>query len=91
MIDKVKSWISENHTLVYFLVAQGIALAAAVLSITAYMVRLETRVNTLEVRGSPHLVIIDGRLTVLESQTKDNKQTIDRIVDVMTRKLNINP
>jgi hypothetical protein len=91
MMTSVKSWFHENHTLVYFLVAQGIAIGAAVLSITAYMVRLETRVNTLEVRGSPHLAEINNRLTVLEKQTEANKQSIDRVVDVMTRRLNINP
>lgn len=91
MIDKVKSWISENHTLVYFLVAQGIAIGAAVLSITAYMVRLETRVNTLEVRGSPHLQEINNRLTVLESITKSNKETLDRVTEIMTRELGKKP
>jgi hypothetical protein len=91
MMTSVKSWFSENHTLVVFLIAQGIAVGAAVLSMTAYMVRLETRVTTLEVRGSPHLTVIDNRLTVLEAQTKDNKESINRIVDVMTKKLNINP
>jgi hypothetical protein len=91
MMTSVRSWLSENHTLVVFLVAQGIAIGAAVLSITAYMVKLETRVSTLEIRGSPHLVTVDSRLTVLESQTKANKESIDRIVDVMTKRLNINP
>jgi uncharacterized coiled-coil protein SlyX len=81
----------NNATLVYFLIAQAIAIGGAVLSMTAYMVRLETRVTTLETRGSPHLEKIDARLTVLESQTKSNKDSIERIVDVMTRKLNINP
>ena len=91
MIDKVKSWISENSTLVGFLIAQAIGIGAAVLSITAYMVRLETRVNTLEVRGSPHLQEINNRLTVLEKQTEANKGSIDRIVDVMTKNLSVNP
>lgn len=91
MIDKVRSWFNENQTLVYFLVAQVVAIAAAVLSMTAYMVRLETRVITLEVRGSPHLGVIDNRLTVLEKQTEANKQSIDRIVDVMTKNLSVNP
>jgi uncharacterized coiled-coil protein SlyX len=91
MMTSVRSWFSENQTLVYFLVAQAIAIGAAVISIVAYSVRLETRVNTLEVRGSPHLGVIENRLTVLESQTKTNKDSIDRIVDVMTKRLNINP
>jgi hypothetical protein len=91
MMTSVRSWFHDNQTLVYFLVAQAIAIGAAVLSITAYMVRLETRVNTLEVRGSPHLAVIDNRLTVLEAATKDNKGSIDRIVNIMTRELHIAP
>jgi hypothetical protein len=91
MNDKIKSWFRENATLVYFLIAQAIAIGAMVLSMTAYMVKLETRVVTLETRGSPHLSTIDNRLTVLESQTKANKESIERVVDVMTRRLNINP
>jgi hypothetical protein len=91
MMTTARSWLKENATLVYFLIAQAIATGAAVLSMTAYMVRLETRVNTLEVRGSPHLNVIDNRLTVLESTTKDNKRSIDRIVDVMTKELHVSP
>jgi glucose-6-phosphate-specific signal transduction histidine kinase len=91
MIDKVKSWFQDNHALVIFLIAQALAGFALGISIIAYMVRLETRVNTLEVRGSPHLAEINTRLTVLEGHTKDNKEAIDRIVEVMIRKLNINP
>jgi hypothetical protein len=86
-----KNWIKENATLIYFLIAQAIAIGAAVLSMTAYMVRLETRVSTLEVRGSPHLSDINNRLTVLEAATRDNKQRLDKVTDIMTRKLNINP
>ena len=91
MMTSVKSWFHENQALVYFLVAQGVALGAAVLSITAYMVDLEARVMILEVRGSPHLSVVDNRLTVLEKQTEANKQSIDRIVDVMTKNLSVNP
>jgi hypothetical protein len=90
-VTELKAWVRQNSTLLYFLLAQAVAIGAAVLSMTAYMVRLETRVTTLETRGSPHLTVIDNRLTVLESQTKANKDSIERIVDVMTRKLNINP
>jgi hypothetical protein len=91
MMTSIKSWFQENHTLVYFLVAQAIAIGAAVLSVTAYMVRLESRVNTLEVRGSPHLAEINNRLTVLESLTKTNKDSLDRVVDIMTKNLSVNP
>jgi hypothetical protein len=55
------------------------------------MVRLETRVVTLEVRGSPHLAEINNRLTVLESTTKDNKDRLQKVVDVMTKELHIGP
>lgn len=91
MIAPVKSWIKENSTLVYFLIAQLIAIGAAVLSMTAYMVKLESRVDTLEIRGSPHLAEINNRLTVTEKETDANKARIERIVDIMTKKLNINP
>ena len=90
-MTELKTWVRNNATLVYFLIAQAIAIGAAVLSMTAYMVNLENRVATLETRGSPHLGVIDNRLTVLESQTRDNKERLERIVDVMTKKLNINP
>jgi uncharacterized coiled-coil protein SlyX len=91
MIASVRSWFADNQALVYFLVAQGVAIGAAVLSMTAYMVELEARVNTLEVRGSPHLSTIDNRLTVLESRTETNKQSIDRVVEIMTRELGKKP
>jgi uncharacterized coiled-coil protein SlyX len=90
-MTELKVWVRENATLVYFLIAQTIAIGAAVLSMTAYMVKLETRVDTLETRGSPHLNVIDNRLTVLESKTDSNKESIERIKDVMTRTLKINP
>jgi Tfp pilus assembly protein PilO len=89
MMTSVRSWFHENQTLVYFLVAQAIAIGAAVLSITAYMVRLETRVSTLETRGSPHLQEINNRLTVLEKQTEANKASLDRVVEIMLRELPI--
>ena len=87
----IKSWFQENSTLIYFLIAQSIAIAAAGIRIIAYLVRVETRVTTLEIRGSPHLEKIGGRLTVLESQTQSNKASIERIVDVMTRDLGRKP
>ena len=84
MTAEIKSWFKDNHTLLFFLAAQAIA-------IVAYSVKLEGRVTTLETRGSPHLSTIDNRLTVLEKQTEANKEGIDRIVEVMTKRLNINP
>jgi hypothetical protein len=87
----VKSWLQQNSTLVYFLIAQAIAIGSTGLAFTAYMVRLETRVTTLETRGSPHLSTIDNRLTVLESLTRDNKEALDRIISIMTRELGKRP
>jgi hypothetical protein len=83
-MSRVKEWFSTHYTLIFFLIGQ----AAIIL---AYSVRLETRVNTLETRGSPHLEKVDNRLTVLESQTTANKERIDNVVEIMTKKLNVNP
>jgi hypothetical protein len=91
MVETAKSWLKENSTLIYFLIAQAIFIGGLAFSGWGYMVRLESRVDTLETRGSPHLSTIDNRLTVLESQTKTNKESVERIVDVMTKRLNINP
>ena len=41
-MTEVKSWVRENSTLVYFLIAQALAIGAAGVSIMAYSVRLET-------------------------------------------------
>jgi hypothetical protein len=91
MMTIARSWVKENATLVYFLIGQAIALVSLGAYGLSYMVKLETRVSTLEVRGSPHLNDINNRLTVLESTTKDNKRSIDRIVDVMTKELHVQP
>jgi hypothetical protein len=87
-VTELKSWVRENSTLVYFLIAQLLAFGAAGISVVSYMTNLEARVATLEVRGSPHLGVIDNRLTVLESQTQSNKERIDNVVEIMTRELN---
>ena len=91
MVEAAKSWVRENSTLLYFLLGQAVLVAGGAFSLTTYMVNLEARVATLEVRGSPHLAEINTRLTTLEKLTEQNKQSIDRIVDVMTKKLSINP
>lgn len=77
-------WFKDNQALVILLIGQAIVGGI-------YMVNLEARVSTLEIRGSPHLAVIDNRLTVLESLTKENKERLEKVTDVMTRKLNINP
>ena len=90
-MTELKSWVKENSTLVYFLIAQLIGIGAAVLSMTSYMVKLESRVSTLEIRGSPHLAEINNRLTVTEKETEGNKARIERIVTIMTKELHISP
>jgi hypothetical protein len=84
MTTTVASWFKENQAIVIGLIVQAIVGGI-------YMVNLEARVSTLENRGSPHLNIIDNRLTVLESLTKENKERLEKVTDVMTRRLNINP
>lgn len=91
MMTVARSWLKENSTLVYFLIAQALGIGAAVLSMTAYMVRLEGRVVTLETRGSSHLSEINNRLTVTEKETAANAARIERMTDIMTRNLSINP
>jgi hypothetical protein len=90
-MTELKTWVRENATLVYFLIAQAIALTSGGAWGLQYMTRLETRVATLETRGSPHLTVIDNRLTVLESVTKENKERLERIVEIMTRELGKKP
>lgn len=87
-MTELKSWVRENSTLVYFLIAQFIAAGAAGVSMVAYMVKLEQRVVTLETRGSSHLQEINNRLTVTEKETESNKARVDKVIDVMTRQLN---
>jgi hypothetical protein len=79
------SWFRENSVLVTFLIGQALTVGAALASLISYSARLESRVHTLETRGSPHLERIDNRLTALESRTKENGDRLERIVDVLTR------
>jgi hypothetical protein len=94
-MTELKTWVRDNSTLVYFLIAQALAIGAAGASVLAYMVKLETRVSIMETRGAAYtverLAKMDDRITILQQQTETNRQSIDRIVDVMTKKLNINP
>jgi hypothetical protein len=85
MVESAKTWLKENQTLVYFLLAQAIAAGTVLVSLIAYSVRLEARVSILETRGSHHLEALENRLTSLEGQTKSNKESINRIVDKLTK------
>ena len=77
-MSNLHGWFKDNQMLVVALIGQAIIAGI-------YMVNLEARVSILEVRGSPHLGIIDNRLTVLESKTEGNKDAIERIKDKLTK------
>lgn len=78
MTGAVTNWFKDNQVLIIGLIGQAIVAGI-------YMVNLEARVSILEVRGSPHLGLIDNRLTVLESKTASNAERIDRLVDRATK------
>jgi hypothetical protein len=92
-MSELKRWFNDNSTLVYFLIAQALAIGTGGISILTYMVRLETRVSIMETRGAAYtverLTKIDDKITILEQQAQNNKESIDRIVKVMTKGLGI--
>ena len=99
MIDRpnpaTENWLRQNSTLFYFLIAQFIAIGAGAASVLAYMVKLEVRVHTMETRGAEFTVArmddLKLRIAQLEQATKKNEESIQRIIDVMTRELHIQP
>jgi len=95
MVEQARTWLRENSTLLYFLIAQFVAIGAAGASFFAYMVKLETRVHIIETRGAEFTVHRMDQMTLgiakLENNIQKNEHTIDRIVDVMTRELHISP
>lgn len=87
MVEQAKSWVRENATLVYFLIAQTLALMSALAYIVNWKADMESRVNIIETRGSSHLGEINNRLTVTEKETENNTHRLDRIVEIMLREL----
>lgn len=87
MTDGVRSWFKDNQALGVFLIAQTIAVITGAGYALSYRVQLESRITTLETRGSPHLAEINNRLTVLEKQTESNTARIERVIEVMLREL----
>jgi hypothetical protein len=89
MVDQLRSWFRENHTLVIFLIAQAIAVGTAAAAILAYSVRLETRVSIMETRGAEYTVArmeeMKQRITVLEQSQQANAARLERVVDIMTK------
>jgi hypothetical protein len=84
-VTELKSWVRENSTLVYFLIAQMLALGAGGASMLAYMVKLENRVHTMEVRGAAYTVTrmdeMKLSIAILEQNIKKNEASIERIIN----------
>ena len=84
-MTELKSWVRENSTLVYFLIAQMLALGAGGASMLAYMVKLENRVHTMEVRGAAYTVTrmdeMKLSIAILEQNIKKNEASIERIIN----------
>jgi hypothetical protein len=95
MVEEARNWLRDNSTLIYFLIAQFIAIGAATASFFAYMVKLETRVTIMETRGAAFTVgrMDDMKLGIakLEQRIDKNEHSIDRMVDILTRELKISP
>jgi len=96
MNDRIKSWLSEHQTtLLVFLFGQLMIFGAGAASAFAYMVKLETRVHTMETRGAEYTVarMEEMKLAIakLQQDIDKNEHSINRIVDVLTKKLSINP
>ena len=94
-MSELKAWVRNNSTLVYFLIAQAAALITGGAWALTYMVQLENRVSTMETRGAQYTVDrvgkLEQRIIVLEQQIEKNEASINRIIDVMTKHLNIKP
>ena len=95
MVEPARNWFRENSTLIYFLFAQTLALGAAGASMLAYFTKLETRVFIMETRGAEYTVArmeeMKLKIATLEHQIEKNENSIDRIVNVMTKELRLNP
>jgi hypothetical protein len=88
-VSELKGWVRENSTLVYFLIAQMIAIGAGGASMLAYFTKLETRVSIMEERGAAYTVArmdeMKLKIAVLEQQIKKNEGSIDRVVNEYLR------
>lgn len=95
MVEEARSWFRQNSTLIYFLIAQFIAIGAGAASILAYAVKLETRVFIMEHRGAEYTVArmeeMKLKINALEQKIETNESSIKRIIDIMTRELGKNP
>ena len=92
MVEEVRSWVKENSTLVYFLIAQMLAFGAAAASMLTYAVKLENRVYTMEHRGAEYTVArlarMDEKITVIEQKMVANDIIMKRLVDEFVKDRN---
>ena len=92
MVEEVRSWVKENSTLVYFLIAQMLAFGAAAASMLTYAVKLENRVHTMETRGAEYTVArlarMDEKITVIEQKMVANDIIMKRLVDEFVKDRN---
>jgi len=83
-VSEVKNFLRENQTILGFLILQAIA-------IVAYAVRLETRVSIMETRGAEYTVArmeaMKQQIAVLQEKIEKNENSIQRVIEVMTRGL----
>jgi hypothetical protein len=88
-MSQLRSWFTENSTLVAFLGAQSVAIILGAASLLTYAVKLENRVFTMEHRGAEYTVArmqaIEQRITVTEQRIEQNTRSIERVVDALTR------
>ena len=95
LMTATRNWIRDNSTLVYFLIAQFIAIGAGAASILAYAVKLETRVYIMEHRGAEYTVArmeeMKLKIAILEQGIRQNEEQIKRIVDALTREIGRKP
>ena len=79
-----KNWFKDNSTLIYFLIAQLIAIGAGAASILSYSVKLETRVDILETRGAAYSVKrmdeMAQQIAVLQQKIEHNEERIGRLL-----------
>ena len=91
MVEQARTWFRQSSTLIYFLIAQAIAVGGGAAAIIAYSVRLETRVMIMETRGAHYTVArmdeMKLKINSLEEKIDKNEDSIKRIIDVMTREL----
>jgi hypothetical protein len=92
MVEEVRSWMKENSTLIYFLIAQLLAIGAGAASILAYSVKLETRVAIMETRGAEYSVArmgkMEERITILEQHVRSMEAQLQRVVNEILRDRN---